>query len=1451
MQLRVVKESVMYIQLKNIYAYIFKYHFRCLLLFILPLTFALFSSQATMGQDGPSQHINESNAPDDVQISGGREAQPGAWPWQAALLINDDHEFQFCGGSLIHERWVLTAAHCVFHEGEPDHTGRPTYTQMQPSFLKVALGAHDLTNGTANSRQDITVARIIIPANYDRHNFSVHDIALLELSGNANLSERVQVVHLNSENDIRLEQRGTSGTISGWGLIREAVVDDKGTAFENDDVELEPSIDTNVLLEVDLSIESIEQCGTTVLCLASTNPTNQSSVGQGGCPGDSGGPFVVQNQSQQWIQIGVASFYRGTNCSEIGVNSGYTIVSRYINWIESVIGTQLPSPSFCNESSSASEIFCDVDIDHTFADEIEFLKNKDITQGYPDGSFRPDQSITRIEAALLLHRWLLVPLYDRDIRSIVTNTCPSPTFPDLAHFCSDPTQVRNVMAAEYLRNRGIFNGFSDGTFRPEANITRGELVSVIMRSLRQLRSVPDPINDDNWSFVRFRFPGFSDVTGAGSHDDEIRRAYWLNLIHGYRDGSFGPDDPINRGQFAKILARAYFYGGNPDVMRIDIDGVDYADLIDDQTRNIVSSANANNSQRNVECFPAGTTHQIPGLSITQDNMLVCFWADSQSYEGVSDVTPNHWAQRYIENLFNAGISIGCSRNNDSIQYCPDRQLTRSEAGIMLLRAKHFLDTGEPGSAYTPPPAAQQIFVDYPLDNPYVDWVNELYRLGITVGSPDCGSGVRFCGDLPVQRNQMALFILRTLEGPNYIDSLPDGIGVFEDVSPSTNHIDAIEEIYWRGITNGSPDCGAGFRFCPDDGVSRAHAAALMSRAFLERPIPTQRQGELCFSTKVGYALPNFGNGVEQTVQPADIVCYHQSASQFKMYFNGSTNGVSESTQINALSIPTDGDIWFSPNGSPDIPGIDNVENEDVLRYRNGSFSLVLQGSLYGELGETKVTALDVESSNQIYLSPSQTSNLGVSQPIADEDMVGLNISTGAFSDFFDASDLEIEGDLEGMSIASRTASAVSVYMIYEQTGCLPGMTGDNCPTDADIVRYEGSRGANTSGTFDPYPCFSLNNYPGFGANVLRGIQVEPGWDCSEPQLTELSPTNISADAEVVKFVATIDEPNPPAQTVNLSDSGSPALDWTARTTSSWLQIDKTSGATPDTIQISVAPSSVAHLGDYIGYVIVRSPTAQNSPIVIPVELSVGENLVVQDGDVSCDRATDVFDAMYILQYSVNLRNATDRCPISGEVIRLPACDLDANGTCDPADAQHVMQCEVGIPNRLCPAVTPTQEQADIRAENSHHGIVEFTASSSSNSTVQIDVTTHLTSSHLGVAQFELVYNPEQMEPVDCKINDNNNFTLAFCNINYARDGVLNDKVGFVVLSTFEGRSTQTAIAQVTFKQLDSNSGIEVDLTVPIMNTTKGEEIHPQVRSEQLDGVISSRETMIFLPAIQN
>ena len=112
-------------------------------------------------------------------------------------------------------------------------------------------------------------------------------------------------------------------------------------------------------------------------------------------------------------------------------------------------------------------------------------------------------------------------------------------------------------------------------------------------------------------------------------------------------------------------------------------------------------------------------------------------------------TSGNWAQYWIEDMKNEGLTSGCGNNN----YCPDGLVTRAQMAVFLLRLKH-------GSAYTPPPATG-IFTDVPVGYWAADWIEELFNEGITSG---CGAGT-YCPDAPVTRAQIAVFFQRTLNLP--------------------------------------------------------------------------------------------------------------------------------------------------------------------------------------------------------------------------------------------------------------------------------------------------------------------------------------------------------------------------------------------------------------------------------------------------------------------------------------------------------------------------------------------------------------------------------------------------------------------------------------------------------------------------------------------------------------
>jgi subtilisin family serine protease len=178
-----------------------------------------------------------------------------------------------------------------------------------------------------------------------------------------------------------------------------------------------------------------------------------------------------------------------------------------------------------------------------------------------------------------------------------------------------------------------------------------------------------------------------------------------------------------------------------------------------------------------------------------------------------DVPRSHWAKKWVEALYRNGVTQGCGLVPR--QYCPEGPVTRDQMAIFLLKAKE-------GSSYAPPPCTSQPFNDVSVGSPYCPWIQELVGRGITSG---CGNG-NYCPTLPVPREQMAFFLLKTLEGPGYAPPACTETP-FPDVSVGSFFCPWIKELVQRGLTSG---CGDG-NYCPGQTVSRAQAAVFLVRTF--------------------------------------------------------------------------------------------------------------------------------------------------------------------------------------------------------------------------------------------------------------------------------------------------------------------------------------------------------------------------------------------------------------------------------------------------------------------------------------------------------------------------------------------------------------------------------------------------------------------------------------------
>jgi 2',3'-cyclic-nucleotide 2'-phosphodiesterase (5'-nucleotidase family) len=191
---------------------------------------------------------------------------------------------------------------------------------------------------------------------------------------------------------------------------------------------------------------------------------------------------------------------------------------------------------------------------------------------------------------------------------------------------------------------------------------------------------------------------------------------------------------------------------------------------------------------------------------------------SQNYTATAvasfaDVPTTYWSWSFIERLYAAGITGGCS-GPTPLLYCPGTEVSRGQMAV-------FLERGMNGSSYTPPPATGSVFGDVPTSYWSASWVEKLFADGVTGG---CGGG-NYCPDQSVTRAQMAVFLLRAEHGSSYTP--PPATGVFPDVPTSYWAASWIEQLYAESITGG---CGGG-NYCPDQAVTRDQMAVFLVRTF--------------------------------------------------------------------------------------------------------------------------------------------------------------------------------------------------------------------------------------------------------------------------------------------------------------------------------------------------------------------------------------------------------------------------------------------------------------------------------------------------------------------------------------------------------------------------------------------------------------------------------------------
>uniref|UniRef100_A0A8C2WUP2 MBL associated serine protease 1 n=1 Tax=Cyclopterus lumpus TaxID=8103 RepID=A0A8C2WUP2_CYCLU len=277
------------------------------------------------------------------RIVGGRHAEPGLFPWQVLLSVEDlsrvPEDRWFGSGALLSQSWVLTAAH-VLRSQRRDTTVVP----VVPEHVKVFLGLHDAADKRLATNR--SVEKIFLHPNFQPDNYN-NDIALLRLEEQVEFTEFIRPVCLpppKNQDDPPSPLPNTLGLVAGWGISN---FNTTSSSSDPSKLTADPEMTSDLLQYVKLPVVSQDECeGSYASRSVSYNITdNMFCAGflEGGkdtCLGDSGGAFVMQDGvSRRWVVFGLVSWAGPEDCGSQRVYGVYTRVANYVEWIQKQLQT--------------------------------------------------------------------------------------------------------------------------------------------------------------------------------------------------------------------------------------------------------------------------------------------------------------------------------------------------------------------------------------------------------------------------------------------------------------------------------------------------------------------------------------------------------------------------------------------------------------------------------------------------------------------------------------------------------------------------------------------------------------------------------------------------------------------------------------------------------------------------------------------------------------------------------------------------------------------------------------------------------------------------------------------------------------------------------------------------------------------------------------------------------
>jgi len=288
------------------------------------------------------------NANEDITpyVVGGVDSKALELPWQVYIEIDKNGSRYACGGTLITDTWVVTAAHCL-----NDNDLKASFTAVKANQVTVYSGGIDRSN--SGNQSSNTLVNLIVHPKYSRIT-NINDIALLQLSAPVlSPAQAIKMMDKKLQIDADIEFKagiGNNLVLSGWGR----------TSTDGNQ-------STDILQKSAVTGISDDSCAITWRWSGrEANYICANALNRGSCNGDSGGPLIWQDKSATsdrdlgYRLAGVVSFGHVEQCAKNDVPDVYTEVSTYRQWLVNEIelsgAYQAPDPLFTQDIFAISNL---------------------------------------------------------------------------------------------------------------------------------------------------------------------------------------------------------------------------------------------------------------------------------------------------------------------------------------------------------------------------------------------------------------------------------------------------------------------------------------------------------------------------------------------------------------------------------------------------------------------------------------------------------------------------------------------------------------------------------------------------------------------------------------------------------------------------------------------------------------------------------------------------------------------------------------------------------------------------------------------------------------------------------------------------------------------------------------------------------------------------------------